>query len=311
MSYVATLIGNPALAVLTPDMLAKASEVLSRPAAPQWLAFNVAADIPFEASPGTNAKIVTERIRASLDGEKIDVIVREERKRRKKLLLADMDSTMIREECLDEIADEIGIKAKIAAITERAMRGEVAFEPALRERVGLLKGIDKAAINRVLAKRISLMPGGRTLVQTMRANGAHTVLVSGGFSLFTSAVAGALGFHEDRANELLFDAGGRLSGFVAEPVLGQNAKLQALRQIRDKLKLGKEETLAVGDGANDLLMLEEAGLGVAFHGKPKVAAAAEARIDFADLTSLLYAQGYRRSDFINDAPAKGWPQEQN
>jgi phosphoserine phosphatase len=239
-------------------------------------------------------------VRAALDNASVDVIVQKTQGRRKKLLLADMDSTMINQECIDELAAEIGEMAHVAAITERAMRGDIAFEPALRERVALLKGLDRATILRVIANKITLTPGGRALVQTMRVNGAHTVLVSGGFSVFASVIAARIGFHEHRANELLFGEDGKLSGLVAEPILGKDAKLAALEQLRDKRGLSAEETLAVGDGANDLAMLEAAGLGIAFRAKPKVAAAAHARIDHGDLTALLYAQGYRREEFLTD-----------
>ncbi|MGH6829674.1 MAG: phosphoserine phosphatase SerB, partial [Methylocella sp.] len=204
--------------------------------------------------------------------------------------------------CIDELAAEIGKRADVAAITGRAMRGEIAFEPALRERVALLKGVDRATMLRVIANKITLTPGASVLVQTMRANGAHTVLVSGGFSIFASVVVERIGFHEHQANELLFGEDGRLSGLVAEPVFGKDAKLAALEQLRDKHGLSVAETLAVGDGANDLAMLAAAGLGVAFHAKPKVAAAAHARIDHGDLTALLYAQGYRREEFVADPP---------
>ena len=207
---------------------------------------------------------------------------------------------MIGQECIDELAAEIGEMEYVAAITERAMRGEIAFEPALRERVALLKGLGRATIDRVIATNITLTPGGTALVRTMRANGAHTVLVSGGFSVFTSVIAEKIGFDEFRANELLFGEDGRLTGLVAEPVLGKDAKFAALEQLRHKHCLRAEETLAVGDGANDLAMLEAAGLGVAFHAKPKVAAAAHARIDHGDLSALLYAQGYRRTEFVGD-----------
>jgi phosphoserine phosphatase len=241
-------------------------------------------------------------VRSALDNAAVDVIVQRAQGRRKKLLLADMDSTMIGQECIDELAAEIGKRAQVAAITGRAMRGEIAFEPALRERTALLKGLDRATVLGVIANKITLTPGGRVLVQTMRANGAHTVLVSGGFSVFTSVIAERIGFHEHLANELLFGEDSRLTGLVAAPVLGKDAKLAALEQLRDKHGHSGEETLAVGDGANDLAMLEAAGLGVAFHAKPKVAAAAHARIDHGDLTALLYAQGYRREEFVTEVP---------
>lgn len=307
MTHVATLVSNPALPVLTGDMLQRASEVLTgdslgkqEPA--RWLARGFAADIFFEPRPAIDARALADRVRAALENAAVDVIVQQTRGRRKKLLLADMDSTMIGQECIDELAAEMGEMAHVAAITERAMRGDIAFEPALRERVALLKGLDRAAIGRVIAGRITLTPGARALVQTMRANGAHTVLVSGGFSVFTSVIAGRIGFHEHRANELVFCEDGRLSGLVAEPILGRDAKRVALEQLREKHRLAVEETLAIGDGANDLSMLEAAGLGVAFHAKPKVAAAAHARIDHADLTALLYAQGYHLQEFFSEPP---------
>jgi len=302
MTHAATLVCNPALPVLTRDMLRRASEVLRQPGPLNWLDPRIAADIAFDPGPAADAKAVADRIRSALDNAAVDVIVQRAQGRRKKLLLADMDSTMIGQECIDELAAEIGKRAHVAAITERAMRGEIAFEPALRERVALLKGLDRASILGVIASKITLTPGGSVLVQTMRANGAHTVLVSGGFSVFTSVIAERIGFHEHQANELLFGEESRLSGLVAEPVLGKDAKLAALEQLRDKHGLSVEETLAVGDGANDLAMLEASGLGIAFHAKPEVAAAADARIDHGDLTALLYAQGYRREEFVTDPP---------
>jgi phosphoserine phosphatase len=208
-----------------------------------------------------------------------------------------MDSTMIGQECIDELAGYAGLKAHIAAITERAMRGEIAFEPALRERVALLKGLSLSVADEVIEKRLTLTPGGRTLVQTMRRSGAHTCLVSGGFTLFTRRVATMIGFDENRGNTLVTD-GEKLSGTVAEPVLGREAKLATLIELRQRLGLSVAETLAVGDGANDLAMIEAAGLGVAFHAKPKVAESAQARVDHGDLTALLYCQGYARADFV-------------
>jgi phosphoserine phosphatase len=300
MTHVATLLCDPAFSVLTRDMLRRASEALRRPGPPRWLDPCIAADIAFDPGPAGGAKAVADRVRSALEKAAVDVIVQRVQGRRKKLLLADMDSTMIGQECIDELAAAIGKRAHVAAITERAMRGEIAFESALRQRVALLKGLDRAAVLDVIANRITLTPGGRGLVQTMRANGARTVLISGGFSVFASVVAERIGFHEHQANELLFGADSRLSGLVSEPVLGKDAKLAALEQLRDKHGLSGEETLAVGDGANDLAMLECAGLGVAFHAKPKIAAAAPARIDHGDLTALLYAQGYRREEFVTE-----------
>jgi phosphoserine phosphatase len=302
MTHVATLVCDPAFPVLTRDMLRRASEALRRPKPLNWLDPCIAADIAFSPGHAGGARAVADRVRSALENAAVDVIVQRAQGRRKKLLLADMDSTMIGQECIDELAAEIGKRVQVAAITGRAMRGEIAFGPALRERVALLKGLDRATVLGVIANKITLTPGGRVLVQTMRANGAHTVLVSGGFSVFTSVVAERIGFHEHQANELLFGEDSRLTGLVAAPVLGKDAKLSALTRLRERHGLSVEETLVVGDGANDLAMLEAAGLGVAFHAKPKVAAAAHARIDYGDLTALLYAQGFRREDFFTDPP---------
>jgi phosphoserine phosphatase len=219
--------------------------------------------------------------------------------RRKRLLIADMDSTIINVECLDELADFAGLKAEISAITERAMRGELEFEGALRERVAMLKGLPVSALQRAYDERVRLNPGARTLVRTMRGHGARCVLVSGGFSFFTSRVAQAALFHAHRANELL-EADGKLTGLVAEPILGRDAKLAALREEANVARTPLESTLAVGDGANDLGMIEAAGLGVAYRAKPLVAARADAQVNHGDLTSLLYFQGYAIDDFVTD-----------
>jgi phosphoserine phosphatase len=219
-------------------------------------------------------------------------------RRRKRLFLADMDSTMIGQECIDELADHAGLKAHVAAITERAMRGEIEFEPALRERVALLRGLPQSVVADVIDKRIVLTQGGRALIATMRANGGYTCLVSGGFTLFTGRIGAMLGFDENRANTLIIDAGGRLAGQVEEPILGREAKLATLNELRRRLGLAQEDTMAIGDGANDIPMIEAAGLGVAYRGKPAVAEAAAARIDHGDLTALLYAQGYARAEFV-------------
>ncbi len=227
----------------------------------------------------------------------VDILVQPVVARRKKLLVADMDSTVIGQECIDELADFAGLKEKVAAITERAMRGEIEFEPALRERVALLKGLPASVVDRVLAERITLDPGAKLLVATMRANGARAILVSGGFTAFVDRIRTMVGFNESYANRLI-ETDGRLAGEVAEPILGRAAKLATLEDAIIRFDLAAEETLAVGDGANDLAMLGRAGLGIAYHAKPKVAEAADARIDHNDLTALLFAQGYRRSEFV-------------
>jgi phosphoserine phosphatase len=216
--------------------------------------------------------------------------------RRKQLLVADMDSTIIDVECLDELADFAGLKPEIAAITERAMRGELAFEPALIERVGKLKGLSLDALRRTYEERVRLNPGARTLVRTMAKHGARCVLVSGGFTYFTSRVAEAAGFHANRANVLL-DDGAALTGEVQAPILGRAAKLEALNNEASALGLSLSETLAVGDGANDLDMIEASGLGVAYRAKPVVAAQAHARVEHTSLEAALFFQGYRRAEF--------------
>jgi phosphoserine phosphatase len=297
MAHVATLVSNPANPALTPALLARAADLLPHAGAATWLAPGIAADIPF-ARPDAPLAELADRIRDALAAP-IDVIVQPLAHRRKRLFLADMDSTMIGQECIDELADFVGLKAEVSAITERAMRGELAFEPALRERVALLKGLSVDVVDEIIKSRITLTPGGRALVRTMRAHGAYTALVSGGFTVFTSRIGATIGFHEDRSN-LLDVTGGYLAGTVREPILGKEAKLASLVELRERAGLASAETMAVGDGANDLAMLTEAGLGVAFRAKPAVAAAAHARIDHADLTALLYAQGYRIDEFAPD-----------
>jgi len=255
-----------------------------------------AVDIPFSVDDEIDQAGLAERLRADADLP-IDVVIQPAVGRRKRLFLADMDSTMIQQECIDELADYVGLKAHVAAITERAMRGDIAFEPALRERVALLRGLPISVVDDVVRHRIRLTPGGRTLVATMRAHGAHTCLVSGGFTLFAERIAAMIGFNEVHANALKLD-GERLAGTVAEPIFGRAAKRATLLGLRTRLGLDKSETLVAGDGANDLDMIADAGLGVAFHAKPSVASAAPARIDHADLTALLYVQGYRRHEFV-------------
>ncbi len=297
MTHVATLISNPAARALDAAVLDLARAKLTDAGSPLWLAPGIAADIPFTPAAGNDQRGLSARIRTALAGHPIDVVVQPQAHRRKRLFLADMDSTMIGQECIDELADHAGFKTRVAAITERAMRGEIEFEPALRERVALLQGLPQSVVDEVIEKRIVLTPGGRALIATMRANGAYTCLVSGGFTLFTGRIGAMLGFDENRANTLLVDDGGLFAGGVAEPILGREAKLATLNELRQRLQLLPEETLAIGDGANDIPMIEAAGLGVAYHAKPAVAQAAAARIDHGDLTALLYAQGYTSVDF--------------
>jgi phosphoserine phosphatase len=227
----------------------------------------------------------------------INIVTGDQRQRRKQLLVADMDSTIIQQECIDELADLAGLKTEVADITDRAMRGELDFEAALIHRVGLLEGLEAGAIARVIEERLTIMPGAITLVQTMRANGAFAALVSGGFTAFTSHVAGEVGFDVDQANRLHI-AEGHLTGTVAVPILGREAKLIALQRYQEARGLAQSDTLAVGDGANDLAMIKAAGLGVAYRAKPAVSAAASASIVYGDLTSLLFLQGYKRAEFI-------------
>ena len=302
MSLVATLICNPNNPALDSTIVDGARAVLPQALPAHWLFDGVAVDIPFGADSNLEGDrhAIEQRLRELRGDLPIDIVVQPVGFRRKKLFLADMDSTMIGQECIDELADYAGFKDRVAAITERAMRGEIAFEPALRERVALLKGLPSTAIDKVIAERIRLTPGGRTLVATMRAHGAYTCLVSGGFTAFTSKIAAMIGFDENHANTLLADAGGKLTGEVADPVLGREAKLATLNALRARFGLARDATLAAGDGANDIPMLTAAGLGVAFHAKPAVKEAAAARIDHGDLTALLYAQGYRREEFVGE-----------
>jgi phosphoserine phosphatase len=251
---------------------------------PIWLDEGIAADVFFSGSVGI------EKIETALAGAAVDCILQPVQHRRKKLLIADMDSTIIHQECLDELADAAGLKAEISAITEAAMRGELDFAEALRARVGKLAGLPLSALEQT-RQRLTLMEGARALVTTMRANGAACYLVSGGFRFFTRHIAEQVGFTEDRGNEFMIEDG-HLTGGVVEPVLDKNSKLAALQEFAARHSLSLEETLAVGDGANDLPMLLAAGLGIAYHAKPKVNQQARARVRFSNLTALLYAQGY-------------------
>ena len=293
MALVATLIANPQNPVLVPALGEKAASSVSASGL-YWLADGIACDIALK--DGTDAAEAMAALTKAIGGAPVDIVVQEAETRRKKLLIADMDSTMIGQECIDELAAEVGLKDLVAAITARAMNGEIEFEPALRERVALLKGLPVTVVDEVIAKRITLTPGGKELIDTMTANGGYTALVSGGFTVFTGRIASVLGFHENRAN-VLIEEDGKLAGIVAEPILGKQAKVDALIDITETLGIHTDDAIAVGDGANDLGMLQLAGSGVALHAKPSVAAQAKMRIDHGDLTALLYIQGYRKSDF--------------
>ena len=260
-----------------------------------WLAPDLAVDCPFAPHPGSHNSLWSDQVRAALEGAPVDVVVQPAAGRRKALLIADMDSTLIEQECIDELADAVGLRAEVSAITMRSMRGEVSFEASLKERVALLRGLDVGTATRIVSERISLMPGARVLVRTMRAHGAPTIIASGGFTLFTAHVAGLLGMDRSYANTLVVE-NGRLAGTLHEPIFGRASKRATLRALRAELGLAPEQTLAVGDGANDIAMLEEAGLGVAYHAKSAVAAVARARIEHGDLTALLYLQGYRADE---------------
>jgi len=281
MAFVATLIANPSNPVLAAVLGETAAKAVGASGL-YWLADGVACDIVLP--DGTDADAAHAALSAAIADLPIDIVIQDQDTRRKKILIADMDSTMIGQECIDELAAEVGLKDKVSAITARAMNGEIAFEPALRERVALLKGLPVSVIDEVIEKRITLTPG-------------YTALVSGGFTVFTARVADMIGFQENRAN-ILGEQEGQLDGTVAEPILGKQAKVDALNDIAGALGLSPQEAIAVGDGANDLGMIHLAGSGVALHAKPAVAAEAKIRIDHGDLTALLYLQGYRKSDFV-------------
>ncbi len=294
MALVATLIANPSNPVLNSTIAESAAKALDASGL-YWLADGIACDLVLRE--GTDLAAAQRVLRMAVVDRPIDIAIQEQDERRKKILIADMDSTMIGQECIDELAAEVGLKEKVSAITARAMNGEIEFEPALRERVALLKGLPTSVIGDVIEKRITLTPGGKELIATMKAKGFYTALVSGGFTVFTSRVAEMLGFDENRAN-ILGEQDGHLDGTVAEPILGKQAKVDALNDIAQTLGISPKDAIAVGDGANDLGMLHLAGSGVALHAKPAVAAEAQIRIDHGDLTALLYLQGYRKSDFV-------------
>lgn len=288
--YVATLLTNPERPTLDRVTVESLRNAWGGGDA-VWLDPGVAAEFPLEMMPANHRDVWQ-----AMQTMGVDMVIQKAAGRRKQFLIADMDSTMIQQECIDELADEAGVGAHVAGITARAMNGELDFEDALRERVGLLKGLPESVIAEVIRDRITLMPGGQVLLATMKAHGAYTALVSGGFTAFTGAIAAVLGFDENRANTLLV-ANGQLTGEVATPILGRAAKVQALEDISARLGISVQAALAVGDGANDLGMLGLAGAGVALHAKPSVQAECDIRVNHGDLTALLYMQGYAREEF--------------
>jgi phosphoserine phosphatase len=287
MDSVLVLIAKPGSGAITPDVVRSIARAGG--GAPHWLSPGDALEV--EAFSEMTSLLV------DLREHPIDAAVVSIHNRRKRLLIADMDSTMIHQECIDELGVVAGVGDRIKKITARAMRGELDFDGALRERVALLKGLHTSVVAELLKDRISFMEGGRTLLATMRANRAYAALVSGGFTAFTGPVAAALGFHENRANNLIV-SNDHLTGEVGMPILGQQAKLDALREITHRLQIAPSDALAVGDGANDLAMLSEAGMGVALHAKPHVQESSLIRINHGDLTALLFLQGYRKEQFI-------------
>ena len=288
--YVCTLLTNPDAPALDTALVDSLRDAWGGGTV-HWLAPDEAAEFPLPSVPDRQWDAWAE-----LQGLGVDLAIQPAEGRRKAMLLADMDSTMIEQECIDELADEAGVGERVKDITARAMNGELGFDGALRERVGLLKGLNADVIQTVLDTRITIMPGGATLLATMKADGGYAALVSGGFTAFTQSVSAMLGFDENRANILIVEDG-VLTGDVGMPILGKQAKVDALEQITVRLGISEEDVMAVGDGANDLGMLHRAGTGVALHAKPSVAAECDVRINYGDLTALLYVQGYSRDEF--------------
>ena len=289
--FIATLLTNPNTPVLDRVVVESLRNAWGGGDA-IWLDPGVAAEFAVESMPDNRWQVWD-----GLQSIGIDLVIQPAVGRKKWLLIADMDSTMIQQECIDELADEAGVGAHVAGITARAMNGELDFEDAVRERVGLLAGLPESVIAQVIRDRITLMPGAAVLLATMKANGAYAALVSGGFTAFTRHIAQVLGFDENRANTLVV-AEGRLTGKVADPILGRAAKVLALQEISQRLAITPDEAIAVGDGANDLGMLGLAGAGVALHAKPSVQAECDIRVNHGDLTALLYLQGFARTEFV-------------
>jgi len=298
MQNIVTLIVNTSKQILDERIINKAFMAIEKKGGAvsnlSWLAKDEACDIFFDDIKPQEAYDI---IRQKLDGIEVDIVVQENNMRKKKMLISDMDSTIIQQECIDEIADKLNLKNKVAAITERAMNGELDFSQSLRERVGLLGGLDANKLDDVYKNNIEIMPGAETLVRTMKKHGAYCLLVSGGFTFFTDKIAGRLGFDENRANILEINDG-KLTGKVVEPILDKDSKLEALEEVASKLSIRKSDAIAVGDGANDLPMLKNAGVGVAYYAKESVQEQVACRINYSDLTALLYIQGYKKEEFV-------------
>jgi len=297
ISYVLVLIGDPDSRPLEPVHIEKVCQHLAIAVKPVWLAADEACDLFFDSPlPATD---LTQKARTALAGTQIDCVCTQVEGRRKKLLISDMDSTVIDQECIDELGEAFGVGAQIKQITTAAVGGKISFSDALRQRLALMKGMDQALLEKIYKERISLKTGARTLVQTMARHGAYCILVSGGFSFFTQRIAKRIGFHNHQANALTFEDG-KLTGEVREPILGRSAKLETLKRLCAKKDLEFSDVLAVGDGANDIKMIEAAGMGVAFHGAEALKMRANACIDHANLTALLYVQGFAKPQFVLD-----------
>jgi len=294
-SYALTLIGNAKSAPLEPTHLERVSRQLATTGNSDWLAEREACDLFIDSS--LSARDIAAQAHDALHGSAIDAVCTSVLRRRKKLLISDMDSTVIDQECIDELGDALGVGPQVKEITASVIDGDIGFSDALRKRLELMKGMECSLLESVYKKRISIKAGARVLVQTMRAHGAYCILVSGGFSFFTHRIAERIGFHDHQGNNLAF-IDGKLTGRVKEPILGRSAKLSALTRLCDEKDLAPSEVLAVGDGANDIMMIEAAGLGIAFHGSNSLRQQASACVDHGDLTSLLYIQGFRKSEFV-------------
>ena len=294
-TFALTLIASPSSGPLLSTHLDRVRARLGIVCEPDWLAPDEACDLVI--SSDSSAADITALARAALEGTAIDAVCTPLQGRRKKILISDMDSTIIGQECIDELGDAIGVGPDVRKITEDVIGGKIGFPDALRQRMALMKGLQFQVLESVFAERISLNAGARTLVRTMRAHGAFCILVSGGFSFFTSRIASKVGFHDHQANELIF-RNERLTGEVVEPILGRSAKLETLKSLCDERGLTPQDVLAVGDGANDIKMIAAAGLGVAYHASKSLKQHANAWIDHGELSALLYAQGYRKSEFV-------------